>query len=132
MPAQSVSNSWAKTQALIELSRLELARMRQMCIQARDYNEAAWQILGTAAWDPPSEPCRLPAPIPVSLPIARGDRSGWCERAAETRFFAEKIREPEAKRAMLDIAEGFDRLGRANLIPDPAAGVAPGFASAAA
>ena len=57
MPAQSVSNSWAKTQALIELSRLELARMRQMCIQARDYNEAAWQILGTAAWDPPSEPC---------------------------------------------------------------------------
>ena len=38
------------------------------------------------------------------------DAEHWCSRAEETRTIAEIMTDPEAKRIMSDIAEGYDRL----------------------
>jgi len=38
------------------------------------------------------------------------DVEHWWSRAEETRTIAELMNDPEAKRIMLDIAEGYDRL----------------------
>lgn len=38
------------------------------------------------------------------------DAEHWWSRAEETRTIAELMNDPEAKRIMFDIAEGYDRL----------------------
>ena len=38
------------------------------------------------------------------------DAEHWLSRAEETRTIAEIMTDPEARRIMLDIAEGYDRL----------------------
>ena len=38
------------------------------------------------------------------------DAEHWCSRAEETRTIAEIMTDPEARRIMFDIAEGYDRL----------------------
>jgi hypothetical protein len=38
------------------------------------------------------------------------DAGHWWSRAEETRTIAELMNDPEAKRIMFDIAEGYDRL----------------------
>jgi hypothetical protein len=40
------------------------------------------------------------------------DPKHWRERAEEARSHAEEMKDPEAKRTMLDIAEGYERLAK--------------------
>jgi len=44
------------------------------------------------------------------VPLLYNDPAHWWERAVEARALADKMTDPEGKRAMLDIAEKYDRL----------------------
>ena len=53
------------------------------------------------------------------------DPKHWRDRAEEARAHADEMNDPEAKRQMLEIARGYDRLAeRAELVAGPAVGVA--------
>jgi hypothetical protein len=44
------------------------------------------------------------------MPLIHSDPEHWHERAAEARALAEKISDPEGKKAMIEIAEKYDRV----------------------
>ena len=44
------------------------------------------------------------------MPLIHNDPEHWHERAAEARALAEKISDPEGKKAMIEIAEKYDRV----------------------
>ena len=46
------------------------------------------------------------------MPSDRTDESYWLERARETLSHAERMMHPEAKRLMLEIAAGYQRLAQ--------------------
>ena len=46
------------------------------------------------------------------VPHSFNDPKHWRERAEEARVHAEQMKDPEAKRMMLDIAEDYDKLAK--------------------
>jgi hypothetical protein len=46
----------------------------------------------------------------VGVPLLYNDPEHWRERAAEARALADKMTDPIGKKAMLDIAEKYERL----------------------
>jgi hypothetical protein len=48
----------------------------------------------------------------LRMPVIFGTPEHWQNRANEARMMAEKITDPEAKRAMLDVAEGYEKLAQ--------------------
>ncbi len=44
------------------------------------------------------------------MPLCLQDPERWRRRAAETRRLGERLKEPESKRMMLDVADAYDRL----------------------
>jgi len=46
------------------------------------------------------------------MPIVFGTAEHWLQRARETREMAAHIQDPEAKQAMLTIAEGYEKVAK--------------------
>lgn len=47
-----------------------------------------------------------------SVPVLSADPKHWLERAEEARAVADGMRDPEARRAMLEIAERYERIAK--------------------
>ena len=44
------------------------------------------------------------------MPLIHNDPEHWHERAAEARALAEKMSDPEGKKAMIEVAEKYERV----------------------
>jgi hypothetical protein len=54
------------------------------------------------------------------MPLANGDAQNWLERAQQARTVAKELRDEEARKYMLAVAEGCERI--AKLVVKPVAG----------
>jgi hypothetical protein len=109
MPLQTASKMHQTTLSLAQQCRRELERLHEKCRELDAYNKAALKFLESARWKP-QELSRATEAAHALSPRVENDTGGWHKRAEETRKLAQKIRDPGAKRAMMEIAEGFDRL----------------------
>jgi len=132
MPLERVSRIRGETELLIEQSKRELVSLRETCFRLDDYNWTARRFLETATWQPESRCPPAGAGDRSALQVVRSDAKDWRERAQETRLLAERVTEPRARRAMIEIADGYDRLGGADFMLEPYTPVRPGPDLAAA
>jgi hypothetical protein len=108
MPSDKSSQAAAGTLSLIEVCEWELERLRKIRADYRATIEASRKIIagrreaggrnGTGVM-----PARTP-PVPLLRPLSKF----FIERAEETRTIAENVKDPLAKRLLLEIADGYD------------------------
>jgi hypothetical protein len=98
---------------LADQCRRELTRLQMSSIEAFAYNKAARSFLQTAGWIPPRHYGKARPAELDSLPVVRGEDSGWNKRAEETRLFAEKVKDAALKRELMAIAELYGSLAGA-------------------
>jgi hypothetical protein len=107
MPSDKASQAAAGTLSLIEVCEWELERLRKIRAEYRATIEASRALIaGCREAGSRNEgvvtPVRMP-PGPRLRPLSKF----FIERAEETRTIAENVKDPLAKRLLLEIADGY-------------------------